>query len=50
VSSVRNGPAVALPEFVEDTGDRGTVRVGVHEQRRPERSASLSWVGLVKSL
>jgi acyl-coenzyme A thioesterase PaaI-like protein len=51
VSSVRNGPAVAVPEFVEDTGDRCTIRVGVHEHgQQPARSASLSWVGLVKSL
>jgi acyl-coenzyme A thioesterase PaaI-like protein len=50
VSSVRNGPAVAVPELVEGSGDRGTVRVGVHEQARPDRTASVSWVGLVRSL
>jgi acyl-coenzyme A thioesterase PaaI-like protein len=49
VSSVRNGPAVATPELVEGDADRGTVRVGVHEQARPSRTASLSWVGLVRS-
>jgi len=50
VSSVRNGPAVAVAELVEGRGDRGTVRVGVHEQERPSRTASISWVGLVRSL
>jgi len=50
VSSVCNGPAVAVPELMEGHGDRGTVRVDVHEQERPSRTASLSWVGLVRSL
>lgn len=49
VSSVRKGPAVAMPELVERHGDGGTVRVGVHEEDRPSRTASLSWVGLVRS-
>jgi acyl-coenzyme A thioesterase PaaI-like protein len=50
ISSVRNGPALAVPELVESNGDRSTTRVSVHETERPSRTASLSWVGLVRSL
>jgi acyl-coenzyme A thioesterase PaaI-like protein len=49
VSSVRNGPAVAVAELVEGLADRGTVRVGVRGQEQPLRTASVSWVGLVRS-
>jgi acyl-coenzyme A thioesterase PaaI-like protein len=49
VSSVRNGPAVAVAELVEGQGGHGSVRVGVHDEERPSRTASLSWVGLVRS-